>query len=755
MSNKKKQKKIKLKGSSFWYKNKPLNGKPKSNFFSIKIDSIFSKPKSKSLNKTSNKKTKVYKKNNSKPINNMSKQGGSTKYLPDIIEKRYILIIVIMSIFFIVIFGRLFQLQVLEKEKYDEKLVESTEKIIDGPSSPRGRIYDRNYNLIVDNKAVKTIYYKKADGITTKDEIKLAYEVSSFLNLDYSKLSDKMLKTFWYKNNPKAAKKKITDKEWDKYDERKFNDDDIENMIYERISDADLSGYNDTDKKAAYLYYLMNKGYSYAEKIIKNEDVSDEEYAHISENIDTLKGFNTKLDWERVYPYGDVFRSILGNVSSSAQGIPKELTKYYLKNGYSMDDRVGISYLEYQYEKYLKGTKAKYKVTKGNNYELVSEGKRGNDIVLSIDINLQQYLEDVLSKEVLATKGEVNTQYYNRSFAIVADPNTGGILAMAGKQVKKADGGGYYISDYTPGIVTTSVTPGSIVKGASMLVGYKYGAITIGQYQTDECIKIKSTPEKCSWRTLGSLNDINALAYSSNVYQYKIAIKVGGGNYRYDQPLSLDDSAFEKYRNMYASFGLGVKTGIDLPSESLGYSGTSKMPGHLLDFSIGQYDTYTPIQISQYISTIANGGTRYQPHLLREVYKASDNNSEKFGEKIYNQEPVKLGAVDVEGKYMSRVKEGFRAVVQYGLGTAYMGNYQAVGAGKTGTSQSFIDTDGDGKVDTDTISTSFVGYAPYTDPKMSIAVISPDVSILNGTNSGAVNKRISSQIVNKYFEIYK
>lgn len=179
------------------------------------------------------------------------------------------------------------------------------------------------------------------------------------------------------------------------------------------------------------------------------------------------------------------------------------------------------------------------------------------------------------------------------------------------------------------------------------------------------------------------------------------------------------------------------------------------MPGHLLDFSIGQYDTYTPIQISQYISTIANGGTRYQPHLLREVYKASDNNSEKFGEKIYNQEPVKLGAVDVEGKYMSRVKEGFRAVVQYGLGTAYMGNYQAVGAGKTGTSQSFIDTDGDGKVDTDTISTSFVGYAPYTDPKMSIAVISPDVSILNGTNSSAVNKRISSQIVNKYFEIYK
>jgi cell division protein FtsI/penicillin-binding protein 2 len=79
------------------------------------------------------------------------------------------------------------------------------------------------------------------------------------------------------------------------------------------------------------------------------------------------------------------------------------------------------------------------------------------------------------------------------------------------------------------------------------------------------------------------------------------------------------DYAFKTYRDMLASFGLGVKTGIDLPVESLGYSGTSKLPGHLLDFSIGQYDTYTPIQLSQYINTIANGGKRLKPFLLKEV----------------------------------------------------------------------------------------------------------------------------------------
>ena len=749
----KKEKKIKLKGSSFFDKKKPLNKRTKTKSKgTIGHNGFFG---SRPLNKTTSMGKNSVRKNGSKPLSNVTHKENKQRYLPDIIDRRYILILVVVVLMFGVIFWRLIDLQVMNEVKFKKKLVESTEKIIEGPSTPRGRIYDRNYKLLVDNKAVKTIYYKKPEDVTVKEEVKLAYKVSSFLNVDYNKLSERMLKTFWYKNNHDKAKAKITKKEWIKYDERKLSDDDINTMIYERITKEELDKYNETDRKAAYLYYLMNKGYSYAEKIIKNKDVTDAEYAEVSENIETLKGFNTKLDWERIYPNGDYFRSFFGNVSSSTQGIPEELAKEYIKNGYSMDDRVGISYLEFQYEKYLKGKKAKYRVKNGTDYELIKDGKRGNDIVLSIDIDLQRYLEDTLSREVLATKGEINTQFYNRSFVVVANPKNGEILAMAGKQVKRDNNGNYYVTDYSPGIITTSVTPGSIVKGASILVGYKYGAISIGEYQVDECIKIQATPEKCSWRTMGSINDIYALAFSSNVYQYKTAIKVGRGVYRYDQPLRLDDGAFDKYRAMYSSFGLGVKTGIDLPSESTGYAGKSKLPGHLLDFSIGQYDNYTPIQISQYITTLANGGTRYQPMLLKEVYEASDNPKDKFGKKIYNQEPIKLGNVDVDRKYMDRVHEGFRAVVAYGLGTTYMGNYQYIGAGKTGTSQSFLDTDGDGKVDTETISTSYVGYAPYDNPRMSIAVISPDVATSTATTTSSINKRLSSQIVNKYFEIYK
>lgn len=704
--------------------------------------------RSKKINKTSKKrkKSKLEIKKKTGPIN--KKHKCNDKHLDEIMNRRFGLIIVLLISIYLVIGCRLFNLQILKNSEYNDKLAMATEKTIESTSAPRGRIYDRNHKLLVDNEGIKTIYYKKQNGITTKEEIELAYEVSNNIDIDYSKIDDNKLKDFYYKSHYKECRKKITDEEWDLYNKRKLNDKDIDKLIYERLDD-EISEYTDSDKKAAYIYYLMNKGYSYAEKVIKNSDVTDAEYAYISENIDNLKGFNTKLDWERVYLYGDTFKSILGNVSSNTQGIPSELSEEYLKRGYTLDDRVGISYLEYQYEDYLRGTKAKYRLLSDNSYELVSEGKRGNDIVLTIDIELQKYLEDVLSNEVLNAKGEPGTQYYNRSFAIVSDPNTGEILAMAGKQAVLKDGY-YQIVDYTPGIVTLPVTPGSVVKGASMMVGYKYGAIDIGTVLNDECIKIKDTPLKCSWQTMGPIDDVYALQNSSNVYQYKIAIKVGNGSYEYNQGLALDESAFDKYREMYAEFGLGEKTGIDLPVESLGFMGKSRLPGHLLDFSIGQYDTYTPIQLSQYINTIANNGVRLKPYLLKEVYKPSDS-GDTFGSLIYKANVTELGKLSVEKKYIDRVREGFSAVVTKGLGYGYMGNYTN-SAGKTGTSQSFIDTDGDGKVDTETITSSFVGYSPSDNPKMSIVVVSPDISVPDSTTYG-VTRNISAQVVNKYFEL--
>ena len=664
--------------------------------------------------------------------------------IKDIIEKRYIIMIIIICIVMIVLGLNLFFIQVIKHDFYVNKVEQLNRNVIFSNSTPRGRIYDRNGKIIVDNESVKVIYYEKPNGVTTKEEIEVAYKVADMIEIDYE-LEINDLKKFWILNNKEESNNLITDEEWRLLEERKLTKLDIKKKKIERINNQ-LDEFTDKDKKAASIYYLMNVGYSYDEKIIKDEDVTDKEYALIAENINNIKGFDVRLDWNRVYPYGDVFKSILGNVSKT--GIPFELKDYYLNLGYSLDDRVGTSYLEYQYESILKGEKVSYQIMEDGSKKIINQGSRGKDIVLTIDIELQKEIEKILEEEVIKGKSYPNTKYYNRSFVIISDPNTGEILAMAGKQV--IDG---KIYDYTPGIVTTPVTAGSIVKGASHAVGYKTGALKIGDIRYDECIKIADTPLKCSWTNLGNLNDIQALKYSSNVYQFYTAFNVGGGNYSYNEKISINPQAFETYRNMFKQFGLGVKTEIDLPIESLGYTSNSTLPGHLLDFSIGQFDTYTPIQLSQYINTIANGGSRMKPYLLKAVYNPTKDG---LTDLLYETKPTILNEVSLEDEYIKRIQAGFREVMTTsGTGVGFIDSKYNP-AGKTGTSESFIDSDGDGVVDKQTMTNTFGGYAPYDNPKVSFVVISPDIFYKETSTSRApINKNISYRISQKYFEFYK
>lgn len=674
--------------------------------------------------------------------------------IEDVIEKRYKLLVIIILIIMSLLLIKLFNIQIVKNKYYKSKLLQLTKTVIEGESTPRGRIYDRNGNIIVDNKSVKKIVYNKPKNISTKEEIKLAYLVAEYIDVDYSKLNIASKKKFWILNNKKEIDSRITDEEWEQLRLRKITEDDLYNLKVSRVTDEDLDKYNDIDLEACYIYYLMNKGYYYTEKTIKKDSVTDLEYAIIAENLSNLPGFNVKLDWERKYKYGNTFKTILGSVSSSESGIPYNLKDAYLEKGYSLTDRVGVSYIEYQYEDYLKGKKAIYELNQDGSMVEIEKGKRGNDIVLTIDIELQQAIEQIIEEELIIAKNEPNTQYFDKSYVIINDPKTGEILAMAGKQIVINDDGSYAILDYTPGVITSSVTPGSIVKGASHIVGYNTGSLKIGEVRNDACIKIAATPLKCSFHEYGNINDLDALKYSSNTYQFQTAIKVGKGYYVYDGPLKIDESAFETYRDTFAEFGLGVKTEIDLPNESLGYKGTNKLSGLLLDFSIGQYDTYTPIQISQYMSTIANGGKRMQPYLLKAVFSSEGDNLSNL---IYQTEPKVLNKIKTESKYLDRVKEGFRMVLEPGgTGSGYI-DYNYLAAGKTGTAQSFLDTDGDGKIDVATTTANFAGYAPYNDPEVVFTVISPDVSPENTeyTAMSRVNMRISQKVSKKYFEIYR
>jgi len=642
-------------------------------------------------------------------------------------QKKLKLFIIIM---FIIIFIRLVFLMIIKNDYYKKELNNKTNLIVYGTSAPRGRILDKYGNVIVDNKGVKAIIYRKEKGISSQDEIEIAKKISKFIDISVD-VSKNIFQKYFYLNNIVLIDKRVDSTILKKYEERKISSDELLKYKYNLITNDEVNNMSLEEKKSAVIYDLMNEGYSYSDKIIKS-NCSDLEYVNINEI--KLPGIRTELLWERVYNYPDTLREILGSVGN----IYKEEKDYYLELGYSLTDRVGVSYLEREYEEYLKGEKAKYKVNRDGTLELINESIKGNDLILGIDINLQMKIDEILKDEISKAKRYESSKYFKGSYVVVSDIETGEIVAISG--IGKNDE--FY--DATIDIITNSYTMGSSVKGASMAVGYKNDLISTKNV-LDGCVKLKNKTEKCSWKKLGYLNDINALAFSSNYYQFMIAIKLTGENYKYNMSLNNLDYAFNEYRNVFSSFGLGSKTGIDLPNEKVGISGEKVTDDLLLNLSIGQYDTYTPIEMSQYINTIASG-KRTKLSLMKKIVDTK-------GKLVKENESVVLNELDLEYNDLERIREGFRTVSKYGTGASYV-NAKFKAAGKTGTSESFLDSDLDGKADTKTTTKVFVMYAPYDKPIYSLVVVSPHIGYENSLSDYIypINMYITKKITNILFE---
>ncbi|HIS12255.1 MAG TPA: penicillin-binding protein 2 [Candidatus Onthocola stercoravium] len=638
----------------------------------------------------------------------------------------------ILVIFLFCILGvRLISIRA-SKEEYQEKLLAKTEVYISGSSAPRGRILDTNGNVLVDNIGVKTIYYNKIKGINIEDEIEIAKKLADILTIDPA--GTKALKDYWLVTNSNGESL-ITEEEYKLLEERKLTNNDITDLKYERITEEMLNSFSDIEKKAAHIYSLMNDGYVYSKKEIL-KDVSESEYAKVIES--NIPGVTGELSWERIYLYGDTLKNIFGSIGL----IPEERKEEYLSSGYELTDTVGLSYLEYEYEEYLKGTKAEYLVNSDNTLTLVSEEKRGNDLVLSIDINLQLKVEEIIKDKIILGDKYPNTDYYKDSYALVSDPNNGSILAIAG--IRRNDDDSW--SDISLNTINKSFTIGSAVKGATIAVGYNYGLIEMDKYITDSCVKLYLVPEKCSFKSLGRINDLTALAYSSNYYQYLIAIGLTGNTYKPNIKLNATEEHFNIYRNMLASFGLGVKTEIDLPGEQTGIIGKTIADDLLLNLAIGQYDTYTPVEVLQYINSLATG-KRTALSLMKEI-KSNDD-------VILSNESTVLNEIELEQVYLDRIREGLKLVLSEGTGRIYV-DKSINAAGKTGTSESFYDSNSDGTVDVATITSTFAGYFPSDNPKFSVVVITPNISHNNGSNDtmyyGA--SKITKDITNYLAENY-
>lgn len=479
----------------------------------------------------------------------------------------------------------------------------------------------------------------------------------------------------------------------------------------------------------------VNNSYKYEDIILK--DNLDEKKISLVLNSG-VKGLFIKESLERFYPYKDTLKNVLGSVGP----IQKENKNYYLKKGYKLYEKVGISGLEREYEEYLKGTNAKYKVNNDNSLTLISHGKKGSDLYLSIDINLVNEINTIIKEELVKAKKHLNTQYLNDAFVIVGNPKTSEVYSLNGQRYLNDN----TFTDISLNNINSAFTMGSVVKGATISVGYKYNLIEKGKKILDGCVKLKNKTEKCSFKELGYLDDVSALKMSSNYYQFLIAISLLGKKYTPNMDLNASEKEFNIYRDMLSSYGLGIITGIDLPNEKPGLKGNIISDDLLLNLAIGQYDTYTPIELFNYINTLAMKGKRISPSLVNEI-----KNNDFI---IYKNKHEVVDNVQISNDDFNQIHKGFYEVMNNGTGLGFM-NKNLSPAGKTGTSESFIDTNNDGKIDTKTLTLTMAGFFPYDDPKVSLIVVCPNTSHNNGKNKDYIyylTSKISRRITNSFNE---
>lgn len=640
-----------------------------------------------------------------------------------------------LAIFFIISVYKIIDICVIDNNKYMDEYKSLSVRKFTGQKAPRGRILDVNGKVLVDNVGVKTIFYNKVKGVTKEEEIGEALSLAKYLEIDLDRVTTQQLKKF-YLSTHDDGKELITSEEYDLYRRKQLTSKDLEKLKYERIDKTMLDELSIDEKKASYIYYQMNKDYAFDSKIIK-KDISDKEMADVCSK--NFNGITCGMTWKRIYPYGDALRSIFGSISIDS--VPAELKEFYSKRGILMNSSVGVSYLELQYDEYLRGKDEVLSINQKGDIKVVSSYESGADLYLSIDIDLCLKLIEMMKSEMTLAKKAANSEYYDRSFVIIGHPLTGEIVALSGLRI---DNGKFV--DITSDIINSSYTVGSIVKGASMSVGYKEGIIERRKKVKDGCIKVYMTPQKCSWKSLGLIDDISAMAYSSNYYQFLIASRLANPSYKWNAKLNVTNENFNMYRSVFSSYGLGVKTGIDLPNEKTGIIGSKVSDDLYLNLTIGQYDTYTPIEIFQYVNTLANDGVRIKPSLMNKIVKGEDI--------IKLRETNKLNNAILNSEDMKSVQAGLEAVMKYGTGKNYNGT-KVVSAGKTGTSETFVDSDKDGIMDTTTTSTSFISYAPVDTKEYSIAIISPNIAKRkegSTTYKYALNLKLNRKIMALLFE---
>ncbi len=663
------------------------------------------------------------------------------------------LLFLIVFFSFIALISRLAYIQLVKGDEF-VALVQRTETTTAKKSVPRGSIYDSQGRILVGNKPKLAINYTRPADVKASTMLEIAKKLTTLISVDASELKERDLKDYWVATNPDKVDSLLTADEKKRIAKENLSTSQTYEMQLEHIP-ADALNYSDAEKQVIAIFTKMNSAYALSTVTLKNEGVTEQEVAKISERLGELRGVDVDSDWDREYPMGDMLKTILGTVSSEKTGLPSDKVKSLLAQGYSLNDRVGTSYLEEQYETVLSGTKTVVKSQTNTKGEVVNTtetypGKGGSNLVLTIDTEFQKKIEDIATKSV----EEMTDPAADRVYIVVMNPKNGDVLGITGKK-KKFDENFHStgVEDDALGAINNSFGMGSVVKPATVLSGYMDGAITLDDNTiVDEPIEFEASKPKSSWFNRNGkmeLTDLDALERSSNVYMIKLAMKMGGQTtYEKGGRLNINLSLFDKLREYYAQFGLGVRTGIDLPNEGKGYNGGTADAFSALDFAFGQFDLYTPLQLAQYMSTIANGGTRIAPRLVKEIHETSPSGGIGNLEDVV---PTKImNSIQVNKEILDHIKEGLYRVThgENGTSATTFRTYSPQVAGKTGTAEAFYSGPNPAYTNEAVENSTFISYAPYDNPEIVVAVVAPYFK--DGSPSDYAAK-VAKQVYDAYF----
>ncbi|HEM4927933.1 TPA: penicillin-binding protein 2 [Streptococcus suis] len=662
----------------------------------------------------------------------------------------------IVIFLFLVLILRLADMQIVNHDFYSNKLSTASQKIISN-GSIRGQIYDAQGKPLVENEIQQVVSFTRSNKMSAQEMKEVANKLLQWVNVSDVTITQRD-KADYYLADEEVYRQVVEALPEDK----KYDSDGnylSESTIYSNAVDsipAEALQYSEQDSKAIELFKQMNGATYFSTVNLVTDTLTAEQVAHIVANESQLPGISTTNNWQRnILPTS--LSSVIGTVTSEQAGLPAEDAEYYLSKGYSPNDRVGTAYLEKQYEEVLQGQREKKEINLDRNgnvesIETIQEGQQGNNIKLTIDLAFQDGVNAILKKYFESELSTGSALYSEGVYAVALEPSTGAVLAMSGYSHEK---GTTTITEDALGTITSVFTPGSIVKGATISSGWENGIISGNQVLLDEPIYFAGSAPITSWWAYGSFNidATEALEYSSNAYMIKIALGLLGQTYSPNMFLNDGDAltnAMTKLRSTFAEYGLGASTGIDLPLESTGFLPEEYSTANFIMNAFGQFDNYTPMQMAQYVATVANNGKRISPHLVEGIY--GNNPQGGLGDLIETVSGKEMNQVNISADEMALLRQGFYQLVngggRFNTGSAIGRGAAVTISAKTGTAETYTTTPS-GEVVT-AVNTNVVAYAPSDAPKIAVAVVLPNLTNENSTTT----KTITQEIINLYHSLY-